>query len=137
MLWGCYITLDDASIIEAFVVDIGQWPHGEWLLVDGNFNTDLAAPEGNTHNKDITSNLTTMGLENMISHFIPQRKKLLRDGQTWSMIYGGPEVRSRTYYILGTDHRLIQNMLFRDARYNTYHYLVLGYLHGAATTNHL
>ena len=44
---------------------------------------------------------------------------------------------SRTYYILGTDSRLFQNVAVQDARQNTDHYLVMGYLLGAALNTHL
>ena len=46
------------------------------------------------------------------------------------------EVRSGTNYILVTDLCLLQNMVVRNARHNTYHYLVLGCLHGTAPTEH-
>ena len=49
---------------------------------------------------------------------------------------GGREVCSRTNYILVKDRWLLQNVAVRDAWYNTYHYLVLGCLHGAALTTH-
>ena len=41
---GCYIAPDNASTIEAFVADIGQCPHRADLLVDGDFNANLAVP---------------------------------------------------------------------------------------------
>ena len=37
---------DNALTIEDVVADIRQWPQGDELLVIGNFNTNLAAPEG-------------------------------------------------------------------------------------------
>ena len=47
-------------------------------------------------------------------------------------------MRSWTNYILDTDGCLLQNVVVRDAWHNMNHYLVLGYLHGAApTTNSL
>ena len=45
-------------------------------------------------------------------------------------------MRSRTNYILGTDHFLLQNLAVRDAWHNTDHYLVLGCLHGTAPAAH-
>ena len=43
---GCYLAPNDHSTIEDVVADISQWPQGDELLVIGNFNTNLAAPEG-------------------------------------------------------------------------------------------
>ena len=40
-------------------------------------------------------------------------------------------VRSRTDDILGTDRRLIKNVVVRDPRHNTDHYMVLGCFPGA------
>ena len=45
------------------------------------------------------------------------------------MLCRGQEVRSRTYYILGTDLRLFQNVAVQDPRQNSVHYLVLGCFH--------
>ena len=44
------------------------------------------------------------------------------------MVWAGREVRSRTDYILGTDHRLFLNLSIQDPIHNSDHYLVLGYL---------
>ena len=43
---GCYIALDDASTIEAAIADISQQLYGAQQLVAGDFNSDLAVPEG-------------------------------------------------------------------------------------------
>ena len=67
-------------------------------------------PEGNTLGEDIAAALATTGMEVMSTHFLPQRKPWLRDGQTWSMVCRGREVLSRTDYILVTDCHLIQNV---------------------------
>ena len=50
---------------------------------------------------------------------------------------GGAVVRSRTYYILGTDRRLFFNVSVRDPRHNTDHYMVLGYLRSAPKREHI
>ena len=68
----------------------------------------------------------------MISHFLPRHKPWLKYDRTWTMHRGVQEVRSCTGYILGTESRLFQNVVVRDARHNTDHYLVLGCLRGAA-----
>ena len=82
--------------------------------------------------KEIAADLAEEGIEDMISHFLPRNKLWLKDGFTWSMHRGGREVYSWTNYILVTDSRLFQNVAVRDARQNTYYYLVLGCLHRAA-----
>ena len=48
----------------------------------------------------------------------------------------GREVRSRTYYLMGTDRRLFQNVSFPDPRYNSDHYMVLGCLCSADQQEH-
>ena len=53
-----------------------------------------------------------------------------------SMLHGGQEVRSWTYYILGTDNCLFQNVAIRDPRHNTYHCMVLGFLHDMTLMEH-
>ena len=75
-------------------------------------------------------------LEDISRHFIPRHKLWLKDGRTWAMHRGGWEVRSWTDYILVTDSHLFQNVAVQDARHNTNHYLVLGFLHGAAPAAH-
>ena len=52
------------------------------------------------------------------------------------MIREGREVRSRTDYILGTDHRIFGNVSVRDPRHNSDHYMVLGCLHRAPLREH-
>ena len=52
------------------------------------------------------------------------------------MIRGGRELGSRTNYILGTDHPLLQNLAVWDTRPSIDHYLVLGCLRGAAPAAH-
>ena len=45
-------------------------------------------------------------------------------------------MHSRANYILGTDRRLLQNVVVRYAWHNTDHYLVLGCLRRSAPTVH-
>ena len=52
------------------------------------------------------------------------------------MIWEGREVRSRTDYILKTDHRLFVNVSVRDPRHNSYHYIVLVCLYNAPLREH-
>ena len=41
---GCYLVPDYASTIERVVAAISQFPHGAALMVEGDFNTELAEP---------------------------------------------------------------------------------------------
>ena len=46
-------------------------PQGAKLLLEGNFNADLAQPEGAEQDKEIVVALTAAGLEDMSEHFLP------------------------------------------------------------------
>ena len=52
------------------------------------------------------------------------------------MIREGREVRSRTDYILGMDHRLFGNVSVQDPRHNSDHYMVLGCLRSTSLKEH-
>ena len=134
---GCYFPPDDASTIEDVVAAIGNWPWGAALLVVGYFNTKLDAPEGPERDEGIAAALVEEDLEDMSGHLFPRHKPWLKDGHTWDMHRGGQEVHSRTNYIIGTDSRLFQNIVVWDARHNTEHYLILGFLRGAAPAANL
>ena len=84
----------------------------------------------------ITAALATEGLEDMSAHFLSRRHPWCRDGRMWSMLREGREVRYRTDFIVGTDHRLFGNVSVRYPRHNSDHYLVLGCLHIASLKEH-
>ena len=109
---------------------------GAELLTAGDFNANLAELEGDPRGEDIALALATEGLEDMLAHFLLQRRSWHRDGRTWSMIMEGRDVRSRTDYILGTDHHLFGNVSIRDPMHNSDHYMVLGCLHSASLKEH-
>ena len=46
---GCYITLEGVLTTETVIAAISQRLCGAELLVASDFNANLAAPEGNTH----------------------------------------------------------------------------------------
>ena len=52
------------------------------------------------------------------------------------MVRKGKVLRSRTEYILGTDHRLFSIVSVRDPRHNTDHNMVLGRLHISLEREH-
>ena len=82
---GCYLDPDDAVIIKHNVLTISQIPHGVALLVDWDFNTDLAALEGSNHREDITAAIAAAGMEEISTHFLPRQKSWAWYGRTQSM----------------------------------------------------
>ena len=131
-----YIAPDITSTIEGIVTVISKRPRRAELLVSGNFNIDLAEPEGTSRDEDIAEALAAAGLEYMSAPFLPMRKSWSRDGRIWNMFCGLQEVPSRNDYLLETDLHLFQNVLLQDERQNIDHCLVLGCLRGAASTEH-
>ena len=91
-------------------------------------NTKLAEPENDQRGTDIAAALTEEVIEDMAAHFLPRQRKWGRERRTWSMFREGKVFRSRTYYILSTDHRHFWNVSVRDPRHNTDHVMVLGCL---------
>ena len=106
-------------------------PPGAELMVAGDFNGDIMAPEGNRRAENIATDLATAGVEDMAQHFMPQRRRWNRGRRTWDMRRKGHVVRSRTDYIMGKDRRLFKNVAVRDPRHNSDHYMVLGCLPSA------
>ena len=72
----------------------------------------------------------------MARHFLLRKSRWCWYQRTWGMLRKGREVRSRTYYILGTYSRLFRNVAVRDPRHNSDHYMVLGCLPSAPPTEH-
>ena len=124
-----YIALEDENTMKTVIEAIGRKPPGAELMVAGDFNVDILAPEGRRV-ENIATDLATAGVEDMAQHFMPQGTRWCRDRRTWDMKRQGQVVRSRTDYILGTDRRLFKNVAVRDPRHNTDHYMVLGCLPG-------
>ena len=106
------------------------------LLAEGDFNANLADPEGDRRREDIAAVMATEGLEDMSTHFLPRWRPWRWDRRTWSMIKEGREVRSRTDYILGTDLRLFGNVSVWYPRHISYHYMVLSCLHSVSLKEH-
>ena len=73
----------------------------------------------------------------MSAQFLPRRKPYSRYGSTWIILRGGQLLRSRADYLLGTYHRLLQNVSIRDECHNSDHYLVQSFLLGAPSVEHL
>ena len=59
---GCYLAPDDTSTIERAVEALRDQTKGAELLVAGDLNTNLAAPEGDQRGEDIAETIATEGL---------------------------------------------------------------------------
>ena len=68
--------------MERVVEAIRRKPQGAELLVAGDFNVDIAEPEGNRRAEDIATELTTAELEDMARHFLSREKWWCRDRRT-------------------------------------------------------
>ena len=97
-------------------------------MVAEDLNAKLSDPEGDRRGEDIAAALATEDLEDMLAHLLPQWRSWCWNGRTWSMLWEGREVWSRTDYILRTDRHLFWNVSVRDPRHNSDHYMVLGCL---------
>ena len=59
---GVYIAPEDTETMERVVEEIWKKPRGAELLVAGDFNADIAAPEGDRRAENIATELATAGL---------------------------------------------------------------------------
>ena len=80
---GCYLASDEASNIECVVAAIVQCLRGAARMVAGDFNSNLAAPEGNRRGEEIAVEIVTACLEDMSAHFLLNQKYWARDGRMW------------------------------------------------------
>ena len=67
----CYLIQNNASTLERVVAAIGQHPRGTEILFTGDFNADLAVPDGKERDETIKAAMETEGLEDMAEHFLP------------------------------------------------------------------
>ena len=80
--------------------------------------------------------MVTAGLEDIPVHFLLQRRSWNRDWRMWLMVIQGREVRSQTYYIIGYDLRIFQNVAIQDLQHTSNHYMFLGCLCGVSPKEH-
>ena len=66
---GAYVAPEDEVTMEMVIVAIGQKPPGVELMVAGDFNVDILAPEGRRA-ENIATDLATAGVEDMAQHFM-------------------------------------------------------------------
>ena len=78
-IMGVYIAPEDTPMMDWVVELIWMKPRGAELLVAGEFNVNIAAPEGDRRAEDIATELATAGLEDMAWHFLPQEKRWCMD----------------------------------------------------------
>ena len=123
---GCYLAPDEASSIERVVGSICQCPQETALLVAGDFNANLVEPEGKVREEVIYAVVAMAGLEDMCRTLLLQNIPWAREGRPCIMQRKGREVQFWKYYILETDHRLLQNVSVRDPRQKKGHYMILG-----------
>ena len=82
---GAYIAPKDEETMETVLAAIGRKPRCAELMVAGDFNADIKAPEGNWRGENIATDIATAGLEDMAQHFMPRRRRWNRDRRTWDM----------------------------------------------------
>ena len=68
---GAYVAPVDEETMETVVASIRRKPRGVELMVAGEFNADITAPEGNRRAENIATDLATAGLEDMAQHLMP------------------------------------------------------------------
>ena len=79
---GCYLAPDDARTIERVVTTLGDQPRGTALIVAGDLNTDLGDMECDGRGAEIATAITEVGLEDMVAHFLPRKRKWGRERRT-------------------------------------------------------
>ena len=75
--------------MERVVEALRSRPRGAELLVEGDFNMNLASPEGDRRAEDIATTLAAEGLEDMEKHFLSRESRWCRDRSTWGMLRKG------------------------------------------------
>ena len=129
---GCYLPPDNAVTTKRVIEVIGQHTRKTALLLDGDFKTELAAPEGSSCVEDIVAAISTARMEDISARFLLCRKSWVQDGRMWNVRLQGREVRSWTDQLLETDSRLFRKASVGGPCHNSDHFMALGCIHGAA-----
>ena len=79
---GVYLAPEDTMTMKRVSKAIRSRPRGAKLLVAGDFNVNIAAPEGDRRAENIATELATADLEDMVWHFLPREKRWCRDRRT-------------------------------------------------------
>ena len=98
MLFSCGLLPGTGQGIFHLVRRRVYWPapQGTALLVDGDFNANLAEPEGHVRCEVILVVFVTEGIKDMAGHFLLRHISWERYGWTWSMLRQGHKVKPRT-----------------------------------------
>ena len=83
---GVYLSPDDTEMMERVAEAIRSRPRRAELMVAGDFNVDMATPEGDRRAEDIATTLATEGLEEMARHFLPRESRWSRGWRTWGVL---------------------------------------------------
>ena len=70
----CYLALDNTLTIDSVITALKERSWVSELLVAGDLNANLDKPEGYWREEEIAPALKTVGLEEILSHFFPQRR---------------------------------------------------------------
>ena len=70
-----YIVPSDFAIIKGVVAAFGQRPHGPALMAAGDFNANLAEPEGNPSMEEIEVAVMNSGMEGIMMQFHDQARE--------------------------------------------------------------
>ena len=103
----------------------------------GYFKVDLERTGGRGRDKEIAVAVATAGLEDIVGHFLLQRRAWCKDRRMWETVRKGRVLQSWTDYTLGYDCRIFQNVAVQDPRQNSDHLMILGCLCGASPREHL
>ena len=79
---GVYLAPEDTTMMERVSKAIRSRSRGAELLVAGDFNVDLASPQGDWRAEDIATPLATEGLEDMARHLLPRENMWCQDRRT-------------------------------------------------------
>ena len=72
---GCYLAPDDTSAIERVVAALRERPKGTALVVVGELNTEMEDSDKNRRVTKISAAMTEAGVEDMMAHFLPRRRR--------------------------------------------------------------
>ena len=87
---GCYLAPNDTETIERVVTALGDRPKGTALIVAGDLKTDLGDSESDRRGTEIAAEMTEAGVEDMTAHFLPRKRRWVREIRTWSMVRQHP-----------------------------------------------
>ena len=79
---GCYLAPDNTSTIERVITTLGDRPKGTALVVAGDLNTDLEDSENDWRGTEIAEAMTAAGVEDMMAHFLPRKRRGGRERRT-------------------------------------------------------